>query len=49
MESCDLELELAVEMSVAQHGLSIINTQGLDMSYGNFHLVSQPFHEESVF
>lgn len=38
-EICDLWKE-----SVAQHGLSIINTQGLDMSYGNLHLVSQPSH-----
>lgn len=34
---------------MVQHGLSIINTQGLYLSYGNFHLVFQPFHKESVF
>lgn len=42
MEICDLELELAVEISVAQHGLSIINTLGLDMRYDNFTLFPSP-------
>lgn len=53
MEICDLErseLELAVEMGIWLGTLlSIINVQGLDVSYSNFYLVSQPFHEESVF
>lgn len=53
MEICDLErteLELAVEMGVWLGVLpSFRNAWGLDMSYSNFYLASQAFHEESVF
>jgi len=52
MEICDLEcrgLELAVEMG-ARLGISsyIINAWGLDVSYSNLYVVSQPFHEECL-